>query len=91
MSDLTDRKLGDFHLLRHLGGGGMADVYLAEQTSLQRYVAVKVMKPSVMATSGQTMVARFRQEAMMAASLNHPNICTIHDIGEQDGRSFIVM
>lgn len=89
MSDLTDRKLGDFHLLRHLGGGGMADVYLAEQTSLQRYVAVKVMKPSVMATSGQTMVARFRQEAMMAASLNHPNIIQVYMIGCEDNLHYI--
>ena len=59
MSDLVDKTLGEFHLLRHLGSGGMADVYLAEQTSLQRYVAVKVMKPSLMATSAEVMVTRF--------------------------------
>ena len=51
-SDLTGKQLGEFKLLRPLGSGGMADVYLAEQTTLQRYVAVKIMKPALMAHSG---------------------------------------
>jgi len=89
MSDLTDKKLGEFHLLRPLGSGGMAEVYLAEQTSLQRYVAVKVMKPALMAHSGQDMLARFKQEAMMAAGLNHPNIVQVYTIGEEQGLHYI--
>jgi len=89
MTDLTDKRLGEFHLLRRLGSGGMADVFLAEQTSLQRYVAVKVMKPALMAHSGQDMLSRFKQEAMMAAGLNHPNIVQVYTIGEEDGLHFI--
>ena len=89
MADLTEKKLGEFQLLRPLGSGGMADVYLAEQTTLQRYVAVKVMKPALMAHSGQDMVARFKQEAMMAAGLNHPNIVQVYTIGQEDGLHFI--
>ncbi len=89
MSDLTDKRLGEFHLLRHLGSGGMADVFLAEQTSLQRYVAVKVMKPGLMAHSGQDMLSRFKQEAMMAAGLNHPNIVQVYTIGQEDGLHYI--
>ena len=89
MTDLTDKKLGEFQLLRPLGSGGMADVYLAEQTTLQRYVAVKVMKPALMAHSGLDMVARFKQEAMMAAGLNHPNIVQVYSIGEEEGLHYI--
>ena len=89
MADLTEKKLGEFQLLRPLGSGGMADVYLAEQTTLQRYVAVKVMKPTLMAHSGLDMVARFKQEAMMAAGLNHPNIVQVYSIGEQEGLHYI--
>lgn len=89
MADLTEKKLGEFHILRPLGSGGMADVYLAQQTTLQRYVAVKVMKPALMAHSGQDMVARFKQEAMMAAGLNHPNIVQVYTIGEEDGLHYI--
>ena len=89
MADLTEKKLGEFQLLRPLGSGGMADVYLAEQTTLQRYVAVKVMKPALMAHSGLDMVARFKQEAMMAAGLNHPNIVQVYSIGEQEGLHYI--
>ncbi|MCA9049176.1 MAG: protein kinase [Planctomycetaceae bacterium] len=89
MSNLVDKTLGEFRLLRHLGSGGMADVYLAEQTSLQRHVAVKVMKPSLIATSGEVMLARFKQEAMMAAGLNHPNIVQVYTVGEENGLHFI--
>lgn len=88
-SDLTGKQLGEFKLLRPLGSGGMADVYLAEQTTLQRYVAVKVMKPSLMAHSGLDMVARFKQEAMMAAGLNHPNIVQVYTIGQDQGLHYI--
>ena len=89
MTDLTDKQLGEFHLLRRLGSGGMADVFLAEQTTLQRYVAVKVMKPSLMAHSGQDMVSRFKQEAMMAAGLNHPNIVQVYTIGQEGDLHYI--
>ena len=89
MSDLTDKTLGEFHLLRHVGSGGMADVYLAEQTTLQRYVAVKVMKPKMMALSGEKMLARFKQEAMMAAGLNHPNIVQVYTIGQEGNLHYI--
>lgn len=89
MTDLTDKQLGEFHLLRRLGSGGMADVFLAEQTSLQRYVAVKVMKPALMAHSGQDMLARFKQEAMMAAGLNHPNIVQVYTIGQEGDLHYI--
>ena len=89
MTDLTDKRLGEFHLLRRLGSGGMADVFLAEQTSLQRYVAVKVMKPELMAHSGQDMLARFKQEAMMAAGLNHPNIVQVYTIGQEGDLHYI--
>ena len=88
-NDLTGKKLGEFQLLRPLGSGGMAEVYLAEQTTLQRYVAVKIMKPALMAHSGQDLVARFKQEAMMAAGLNHPNIVQVYTIGQEDGLHFI--
>lgn len=89
MSDLTDKRLGEFHLLRKLGSGGMAEVFLAQQTSLQRYVAVKVMKPSLMALSGEDMLKRFRQEAMMAAGLNHPNIVQVYTIGQEGEYHYI--
>lgn len=89
MADLVDRKLGEFQMQRLLGSGGMADVYLAEQVSLQRNVAVKVMKPALIAASGETMLARFKQEAMMAAGLNHPNIVQVYTIGEDDGYHYI--
>ncbi|MEY3459137.1 MAG: Serine/threonine-protein kinase PrkC, partial [Planctomycetota bacterium] len=89
MSDLTDKRLGEFQLLRRLGSGGMAEVFLAEQTSLQRHVAVKVMKPSLMAHSGSDLLAHFRQEAMMAAGLNHPNIVQVYTIGEEQGFHYI--
>ena len=89
MSDLVDKTLGEFRLLRPLGSGGMADVYLAEQVTLQRMVAVKVLKPALMAASGETMLARFKQEAMMAAGLNHPNIVQVYTIGEDSGYHFI--
>ena len=58
MTDLTDKRLGEFHLLRRLGSGGMADVFLAEQTSLQRYVAMKVMKPEMAAAMARALALK---------------------------------
>ncbi|MFM9966382.1 MAG: protein kinase domain-containing protein [Planctomycetaceae bacterium] len=86
-ADLQDKMLGEFRLLRRLGGGGMAEVWLAEQTSLKRQVAVKVMKPAVQAD--ETCRKRFEQEAFATAGLNHPNIAQVYAIGEANGVRFI--
>ena len=87
--DLTEMQLGEFRMLRLLGAGGMADVYLAEQTSLQRHVAVKIMRPDAVRGSDEIMLARFKQEAMSAANLNHANIIQVYTIGEQSGYHYI--
>ena len=81
------RTLGEFRLLRRLGKGGMAEVWLAEQTSLERQVAIKLLRPELMAD--QTYVARFKREASSAGGLNHPNIVQVHMIGEADGQHYI--
>jgi len=85
--DLTNRLLGEFRLLRRLGKGGMAEVYLAEQTTLKRQVAVKVLRPEYVAD--ETYLKRFRHEAAAAGSLNHPNIVQVYMIGTQDGIEYI--
>ena len=85
--DLSGRVLGDFCLLRKLGKGGMAEVYLAEQTSLRRQVAIKIMRPDFV--TDPQYVKRFRHEASAAGGLNHPNIVQVYMIGEQDGIHFI--
>ncbi|GIX03096.1 MAG: serine/threonine protein kinase [Planctomycetaceae bacterium] len=85
--DLTGRTLGEFKILRKLGRGGMAEVYLAEQTSLSRQVAIKVLKPEFV--SDETYVKRFKHEARAAGGLNHPNIVQVYHIGEQDGFHYI--
>ena len=89
MSDLVGKQLGEFRLIKLIGTGGMADVYLANQTTLNRNAAVKVLKPALMAASPDRMVARFQQEATMAAGLNHPNIVQVYTIGKEDGYHFI--
>ncbi len=87
VADLQDKMLGEFRLLRRVGGGGMAEVWLAEQTSLKRQVAVKVMKPAVQAD--ETCRKRFEQEAFATAGLNHPGIAQVYAIGEVDGVRYI--
>ena len=85
--DLSERSLGEFRLLRRLGRGGMAEVYLAEQTSLARQVAVKLLRAELLAD--ETYLKRFKTEAMAAAGLNHPNIVQVYVIGEADGMHYI--
>ncbi|WP_339745876.1 protein kinase, partial [uncultured Rubinisphaera sp.] len=85
--DLSNKTLGEFRLIRRLGKGGMANVYLAEQTALNRHVAIKVMKNDLV--SDATYLDRFKTEAMAAANLNHINIVQVYTIGEADGFNYI--
>lgn len=86
---VVGRLLSHFYVIAPLGSGGMGDVYEAQDMRLPRSVALKVLKPSL--AENQSAVRRFAREARLAASLNHPNICTILDVGEAEGTSFIAM
>jgi eukaryotic-like serine/threonine-protein kinase len=85
----TGMRLGPYEIVGPLGAGGMGEVYRARDTRLDRTVAIKVL-PHDMAADRQRQ-ARFRREARAISSLTHPHICTLHDIGEQDGVDFLVM
>ncbi len=86
-ADLSGRQLGDFHLLRRLGRGAMAEVYLAEQERLKRRVAVKILKPEL--AGDRTYLQRFELEAQAAASLVHANIVQIYEVGCVDQLHYI--
>src|SRR5216684_156623 len=81
--------LGHYHVLSLLGSGGMGEVYLAEDTRLKRQVAVKLL-PAELTANGDRL-RRFEQEAQAASALNHPNIITIHEIGESGQWHYLVM
>ena len=85
----TGEKLGPYEIVSPIGAGGMGEVYKARDTRLDRSVAVKVLPEHI--AQREDLRARFEREARAVASLNHPNICTLFDIGSQDGTSYMVM
>lgn len=89
MEITTGSRLGPYEIVSRIGAGGMGEVFKARDTRLQRNVAIKVLLRSF--GDDTQLRARFEREARVISQLNHQHICTLHDVGEQDGTSFLVM